>query len=335
MKPDERRLVVATVQKYQGYSIDCLKELRDVYSIPIKDMQHLRVCIECAKDHADQLDRDAPDADTIVIAKSNPDIIVAAQADLRGATHELDSFLIKPPWLKGMDLFKHLRYKSVTSPAAKKAPSNYLDVEVTDDQRGILKTTHETTMPRREIMKDVGEGAVKKLAALRLDNMSTIKPHSGVVNNEERLAKHVNKVEMTKSIAGIETIERAATLKKKKKKDSTRALIQMSGDASTKLAAKNGDVSKITKKEISAMLLAYYGISVDDESKYSKPVMIQMLSEKIQYNPESIVVTPVAAAPGASHADVVAAVLATTQRPNRVSDAAVAAAAISAISPAE
>jgi hypothetical protein len=98
---------------YQGYSIDCFKELRDVCSIPIKDMQHLRVCIECAKEHAEQLDRDAPDADTIVVAKSNPDIIVAAQADLKGATHGLDSFLIKPPGLKGMDLFKHLRYKSV------------------------------------------------------------------------------------------------------------------------------------------------------------------------------------------------------------------------------
>jgi hypothetical protein len=76
---DERRLVVATVPKYQGYSIDCLKKLQDVCSIPIKDMQHLRVCIECAKDHAEQLDRDVPDADTIVVAKSNPDLIVAAQ----------------------------------------------------------------------------------------------------------------------------------------------------------------------------------------------------------------------------------------------------------------
>jgi hypothetical protein len=230
-----------------------------------------------------------------------------------------------------------LRYKSVTSQTAKAAPSNFLDVEVTDDQRGILKTTHETTPTRREIMKDVGEGAVKKLAARRIDTIGTIKPHSGVVKHEERLAKYVNKVEMTKSIAGIETIERAATLKKKKKKkkkDSTRALIQMSGDARTKLAAKNGDVSKITKKEISAMLLPYYGISVD-ESKYSKPVMIQMLSEKIQHNPESILVPPVAAAPGAAHADVAADALATTQRPNGASDAAVAAAAISAFPPAE
>jgi hypothetical protein len=135
---------------------------------------------------------------------------------------------------------------------------------------------------------------------------------------------------------GYRTIERAATLKKKKKKkkDSTRALIQISWDARTKLAAKNGDVSKTTKKEISAMLLSYYGILVD-ESKYSKPVMIQMLPEKIQHNPESIVVPPVAAAPGAAHAAVAAFALATTQRPNGVSDAAVAAAAISAIPPAE
>jgi hypothetical protein len=110
--------------------------------------------------------------------------------------HGLDSFLIKPPGLKGMHLFKHLRYKSVTSPTAKAAPSNFLDIEVTDDKRGILKTTHETTPTRREIMKDVGEGAVKKLAARRLDSMGTIKPHSGVVNNEERLAKYVNKVEV-------------------------------------------------------------------------------------------------------------------------------------------
>jgi hypothetical protein len=27
-----------------------------------------------------------------------------------------------------------------------------------DDQRGIFKTTHETTLTRREITKDVGEG---------------------------------------------------------------------------------------------------------------------------------------------------------------------------------
>jgi hypothetical protein len=142
-------------------------------------MQHLRVCIECAKEHAEQLDREAPDEDTIVVAKSNPDIIVAAQADLKGATHGLDSFLIKPPG------FKHLRYKYVTSPTAKAAPSNFLDVVVPDDQRGILKTTHETTLTRREIMKDVGEGEVKKLAARRFDSMGIIKSHSGVVNNEE------------------------------------------------------------------------------------------------------------------------------------------------------
>jgi hypothetical protein len=225
-----------------------------------------------------------------------------------------------------------LRHKSITSPRAQAAPSNFLDVEVTDDQRGDLKTTHETTLTKREIMRDVGVGAKKKLAARKLDAMGTIKPHSGLVNTEEQLAKYVNKVDLTKSIADIEANEKAAALKRKN--DSTRKLIQLSGDARTKLVAKNGDVSKITKKEISAMLLAFYGTSVD-ESKHSKPVMIQMLSEKIQKSPENIVVSPVAAAPGAARAPVAAAALATTERSNGVSDAAVAAAAIRAIPPEE
>jgi hypothetical protein len=73
------------------------------------------------------------------VAKSNPDLIVAAQADLKDATHGLDPFIIKPPGLKGMDLFKHLRHKSITSPTAKVAPSAFLNVEVTNNQRGILK----------------------------------------------------------------------------------------------------------------------------------------------------------------------------------------------------
>jgi hypothetical protein len=71
------------------------------------------------------------------------------------------------------------------------------------------------------------------------------------------------------------------------------------------------------------------------DSKHSKPAMIKMLSAKIQQNPESIVVSPVAAAPGAEHTAVAAAALATTQRSNGASDAAVAAAAISAIPPEE
>jgi hypothetical protein len=181
-------------------------------------------------------------------------------------------------------------------------------------------------------MKDVGEGAIKKIAARKLDSMGSIKPHSGLVNNEEQLARYGNKVDLTKSIADIETTEKAAALKKKN--DSTRELINLSGDARTKLAAKKGDVSKITKKEISAMMLAFYGTSVD-ESKHLKPPMIKMLSDKIQQNPENIVVSPVAAAPGAAGAAVAAAALATTERSNGVSDAAVAAAAIRDIPPEE
>ena len=56
-----------------------------------------------------------------------------------------------------------------------------------------------------------------------------------------------------------------------------------------KLAAKNGDLTKITKREIScAILLVYYGTNVE-EGKYAKQTLVDMLSVKIEAGPENIV----------------------------------------------
>jgi hypothetical protein len=60
-------------------------------------------------------------------------------------------------------------------------------------------------------------------------------------------------------------------------------------------------LNKITKKEICAILLAYYGTAIE-ESKHSKSVFVQMLSGKIAESPENIVVPPVAAVADAAHA---------------------------------
>jgi hypothetical protein len=88
---------------------------------------------------------------------------------------------------------------------------------------------------------------------------------------------------------------------------------------------------RLQRRRSALCQLAFYGTS-SDESKTLKPVMIQMLSEKIQKALKSQV-SPVAAAPGAARASVAVA-LATTERSNE-SDAAVAAAAIRAIPPEE
>jgi hypothetical protein len=68
----------------------------------------------------------------------------------------------------------------------------------------------------------------------------------------------------------------------------------LAGPANSKLAAKNGDLTKITKREICAILLVHYGTSVE-EGKHAKRALINMLSAKVKVSPENIVIP--AAAP--------------------------------------
>jgi hypothetical protein len=285
MTPDERKCAIATVVKHEGYSIECLKELRDVCHILVKDMQHLRVCIECANDHPEQLYRGAPDVNAIKVAESIPDL---AQVVVMDATHGLNSFLLKPPGVTGLELFSHLQYKSMISPNGASSPSHHLDVEISKSQREILKVSHKTLLTRRDIMKDISrEGGGIKLAARKLDCLGSIKPYSGLVNNEEQLRKMKNQVGLAQSIMDIQALDKATTLQKRK--DDTTALVLLSVNAREKLAEKDGDVSKITKKEICAILLAFHGTMVD-ESKHLKPALVQMLTEKMEETPENVVV---------------------------------------------
>jgi hypothetical protein len=77
-----------------------------------------------------------------------------------------------------------------------------------------------------------------------------------------------------------------------------RDLIMLAGPANVKLAAKKGDLTKITKKEICAILLVYYGRRVE-EGKHSKQTMIDILSAEIEASPENLEIQRAAAAPAA------------------------------------
>ena len=56
MSPVEKRKVAAVVEKHNGYTVECCEELRDSCRVLVRDMQHLRVCLECAKKNPAQLD---------------------------------------------------------------------------------------------------------------------------------------------------------------------------------------------------------------------------------------------------------------------------------------
>ena len=65
--------------------------------------------------------------------------------------------------------------------------------------------------------------------------------------------------------------------------------------AKIKLAAKDNDANKLTKKEICALLMACYA-TMADESNHNKPNLVVMLSENIAENPERVATAPSSAA---------------------------------------
>ena len=90
-------------------------------------------------------------------------------------------------------------------------------------------------------------------------------------------------------IATIQEVDKLAT--RMKKISATTELLLLATDAKKNLAEKNGDVSKITKKEICSLMLSCYA-KYADEAKYSKPALIEMLAELIRKSPESVVPDP-------------------------------------------
>jgi hypothetical protein len=176
--------------------------------------------------------------------------------------------------------------------------SCYLGVEISDSNRAVLAVDDKTILTKREIMRDaVGTGATMKLAARKLDSLGRIKAHSSMTNDESNLAKLKSQCMLAQSIAEIKAGDKAATEEKKSKE--LRDLVMLAGPANSKLAAKNGDLMKITKREICAILLVYYGTSVE-EGKYAKQALVDMLSAKIEAGPENIVIPAAAAAAAAA-----------------------------------
>jgi hypothetical protein len=235
------------------------------------------VCVECASEEPSHLERGVPTESEVVAAAINPEI-EAVQASTKGINDGLNCFLVKPPGLKGKELFAHMVAVRLINTKAT-SPSEYLDVVVSTSNRTVLKDAAEASMSKRNIMKDAGgANATMKLAARKLDQMGYIKLHSGIVNTPKMLAKMTNQMQMSKLLAEIRTIETTATVDKKK--IYTDSLILLAPSAKIKLASNSGDVMKLTKKEMCSLLLESYNTLIED-SKFNKPRLASMLSEKI------------------------------------------------------
>jgi hypothetical protein len=298
MMPDEKKNAFDTIEENEGFTMECLIELRQVCKITTKDMQNMRVCYECAKETPNHLERTLPELASASTAQVPPqDDVARAEAASASADHGLRTYQLKPEGMKGEELFAHMiqfrenrnwnKGKKFDSSGVMVSPGKYLDVEVKPDNRKVLKAATEAIVggnitAKRNILRDAfGNSAKMKIPKRMLDQFALIKSHSGIVNSEHNLKRMKNQVMMAKSLGEIEEAERQ--LKVSKKTAAEEILKAKAPIALEKLSKKKGDINKLYKGEMCSLLLVFYGQYMD-EDKTKKPELVKILREKIQGN---------------------------------------------------
>ena len=156
--------------------------------------------------------------------------------------------------------------------------SDHLNIEISEDNKSILKPSP-SAFTKRAMLRDAkGEGAKLKLAARKLDALGHIKSHSSIANDPDCLRKLQNQLQLSELIAAIERDTKAEeTLKKDEDLKERRAL---GPQAMKKLADKKLRTEKLTKKEICTILVVYCSEDINWNSM-KKDALIRKLKEKM------------------------------------------------------
>jgi hypothetical protein len=286
---------MATIDEFEGkFPKELVIKLKDECQIPMKDIQSARVCYITAKMHPDHLEMGLPLATAKTVA---PEVAEAAAA-VKPVTHGLASFELKPSGMSGEELFAHMaQFARRNLGAAAAAPSAYLDVEMTADQKKLLDPTPQDLTIRALMLDAGGAGAQKKLAKRKLDALGYIKAHSGIQNDPERIKRLKDTAELAASIAEVKRADAAE--KKAKKIKTTGGLLDEAPAAAEKLKSKGGDPAKLKMKDIKAIALKYFG---EELKANAKPALVAALQKLISASPNAIIAPSAAAAANAAAA---------------------------------
>jgi hypothetical protein len=156
-------------------------------------------------------------------------------------------------------------------------PTAYLDVAMLPGNLEILQFKTAPDLTNRSIMGDcAGNGATMNLAARKLNQTGYIQCHCGLVNTEEKVRRLQNQLQLSDSITIInkEHDNDNESGQNRIKVQSTYSEVALV--AIRKLKSKNGDATKLTKKEILAILFFVFHTLEDDKKK--KDVLVAVLS---------------------------------------------------------
>ena len=289
MSPDEKQQVVRVVDESSeldaglgAWTPACLRKLNQDCHIPMKDVQHNRLCYIVGKELPETLSLSGSLGNAAEHAMQAQE--KAGAALVKPVTYGLKTYTRKPEGVSGMDLFVHTCDFRRRHAPRHKEPSSYLCCEMTDTQRKLLAPSVED-LTMREIMKDAGgEGATLKLAKRKLDRAGYINAHCNRANALERIKRLKQGAQLASSIAAISEADRAEKSANKAKNDA--ALLALAPAALEKLEKKEWDCEKITKKEIISIAWRVYAKELKESM--AKPELAKTLKSLIRACPSAI-----------------------------------------------
>jgi hypothetical protein len=288
MKPHEKKGVAAVAEAHgRQFTVECFTEMHLACSIPMKDMQNLRLYLECSWENPAQLDTEEP------IALDNQSAISVEVTEAPGLVKDASSglgwFQLKPPSMKGQKLLDHMFFQRQLSFKTKEThlyiPNSYLDIAIKPSNIEVLKYMTAPDLSKRAIMKDsAGNGATLNLSARKLNQTGYVQRRCGFVNTEVKVRKLNNALQLSQYMATItngQCSERAQQSVEKHLEYRTLAPV-----AFEKLKGKNGELNKITKNEILSIMYFYFLILGND--KKNKPLVIAAFMHCYLKAPEKI-----------------------------------------------
>ena len=103
---------------------------------------------------------------------------------------------------------------------------------------------------------------VTNLVKRKLDNLGHIKAHSGLANDPVMVGRMKRAIILTEALSRVSRVEKEDAARKKESYFiESLAVLE---DARRKFVQKRGDVSKLTKLEISSLLLRFFSTEVEN-----------------------------------------------------------------------
>jgi hypothetical protein len=193
MTPHEKKGVTAVAEAHvRQFTVECVTDMHLACSIPMKDMQNLRLCLECSWENPAQLDMEEPialDNQTAISAE-----VTEAQGLVKDASSGLEWFRLKPPGMKVQKLLDHMFFQRQLSFKTKEThlymTNSYLKIAINPSNIEVLKYMTAPDLSKRAIVNDcAGNGATLNLAARKLNQTVYVQRHCGLVNMDVKVRK--------------------------------------------------------------------------------------------------------------------------------------------------